>query len=178
MALLDVYELVRWENVHAHDLWLKAFYRLNVHFIARMEQGELRRQWTWEPRMGESLILLLVDPNDVQKIHTHHLIYTFGYSDGMTLSCSAIFMRMIVFLWRWESPFFFCGFTQDARQVCRRILEQVSNLRGLACGLQFLCSSSSALTAIFLGLRHALNLVYYIFPVKSSYFVKIYQLSA
>ncbi|KAK3035539.1 hypothetical protein RJ639_034744, partial [Escallonia herrerae] len=38
--------------------------RLAVHFVVRMDQGELQKQWTWEPRMGESLILLLVDPDD------------------------------------------------------------------------------------------------------------------
>lgn len=41
------------------------FYRLTAHFIVQIGQGELRKQWTWEPRMSESLILLLVDPNDV-----------------------------------------------------------------------------------------------------------------
>ncbi|KAL7180670.1 hypothetical protein ACSBR1_043789 [Camellia fascicularis] len=90
---------------------VKAFKRLITHFGVKMEQGELRKQWTWEPRMSESLILLLVDPND------------------------------------------------NARQVGRSILEQVSNTRGLACGLQFLCSCSSSLSAILFGLRHALKLV-------------------
>lgn len=41
------------------------FYRLTAHFIVQIGQGELRKQWAWEPRMGESLILSLVDPNDV-----------------------------------------------------------------------------------------------------------------
>ncbi|XAR49780.1 DNA helicase [Bertholletia excelsa] len=90
---------------------IKIFKRLTAHFVVKMEQGELRKQWTWEPRMSESLILLLVDPND------------------------------------------------NARQVGRRILEQVSDTRGLACGLQFLCSSSSSLSAVLIGLRHALKLV-------------------
>ncbi|XP_022716392.1 helicase SEN1-like isoform X3 [Durio zibethinus] len=45
---------------------IKTFNRLTAHFLIRMGQGELLKQWTWEPRMGESLILSLVDPNDVQ----------------------------------------------------------------------------------------------------------------
>lgn len=90
---------------------IKTFKRLTAHFAVKMEQGELRKQWTWEPRMSESLILLLVDPND------------------------------------------------NARQVGRSILEQVSNTRGLACGLQFLCSCSSSLSAVLFGLKHASKLV-------------------
>ncbi|KAL6996090.1 hypothetical protein U1Q18_006227 [Sarracenia purpurea var. burkii] len=45
---------------------IKTFKRLAAHYVVQMEQGELRKQWTWEPRMSESLILLLVDPDDVQ----------------------------------------------------------------------------------------------------------------
>uniref|UniRef100_A0A2P2M1D2 Helicase SEN1 isoform X4 n=1 Tax=Rhizophora mucronata TaxID=61149 RepID=A0A2P2M1D2_RHIMU len=60
--------------------------------------------------MAESLILLLVDPND------------------------------------------------NVRQFGKCILEHVSNTRGLACGLKFLCSKDSS-SAIFLGLRHALKVV-------------------
>ncbi|XP_019193568.1 PREDICTED: uncharacterized protein LOC109187727 [Ipomoea nil] len=90
---------------------VKTFKRFSVDYISRMERGELRKQWTWEPMMGNSLILLLVDPND------------------------------------------------NARHVARCILEQVSDTRGLTCGLQFLCSSPSSLSAIFIGLRHALKVV-------------------
>lgn len=46
------------------QFWM-LFDRLTAHFLIRMGQGELRKQWSWEPRMGESLILSLVDPNDV-----------------------------------------------------------------------------------------------------------------
>ncbi|XP_031256131.1 uncharacterized ATP-dependent helicase C29A10.10c isoform X2 [Pistacia vera] len=90
---------------------IRTFKRLTAHFIVQIGQGELRKQWTFEPRMSESLILLLVDPND------------------------------------------------DVRQFGKSILEQVSNTRGLASGLKFLCSYSSSLSATFLGLRHALKLV-------------------
>ncbi|XP_077238567.1 P-loop containing nucleoside triphosphate hydrolases superfamily protein isoform X2 [Tasmannia lanceolata] len=90
---------------------IRTFKRCAAHFVTQMEQGELRKQWTWEPRMAESLILLLVDPND------------------------------------------------NVRHVDRLILEHVSKTRGLASGLQFLCSSAASLSAIYLGLRYALKLV-------------------
>ncbi|KAK7841514.1 putative helicase magatama 3 [Quercus suber] len=44
---------------------VRTFNRLTAHFVVLVGQGELRKQWTWEPRMGESLILSLIDPNDV-----------------------------------------------------------------------------------------------------------------
>ncbi|EYU21195.1 hypothetical protein MIMGU_mgv1a000059mg [Erythranthe guttata] len=90
---------------------VRTFKRFNSHYTIRMEQSELRKQWIWEPMMSNSLILLLVDPND------------------------------------------------NTRQVGRLILEQVSNVRGLTCGLQFLCSAPSSLAAVLLGLRHALKLM-------------------
>ncbi|KAF5178102.1 Helicase sen1 [Thalictrum thalictroides] len=90
---------------------VKTFKRLAAHFVNQMGHRELWKQLTWEPRMAESLILLLVDPND------------------------------------------------NLRQVDRLILEHVSKTRGLANGLQFLCSSGSSLSAIYLGLRHALRLL-------------------
>ncbi|MFS7974709.1 putative P-loop containing nucleoside triphosphate hydrolase, DNA2/NAM7 helicase, helicase [Helianthus anomalus] len=87
---------------------IRTFRRLTSHFIIRMEQG---KQWTWEPRMAESLILLLVDPDD------------------------------------------------NARQVGRRILEQVANTRGLLSCLQFLCSCSASISSLYLGLKHARELL-------------------
>uniref|UniRef100_A0A803KQM3 Uncharacterized protein n=1 Tax=Chenopodium quinoa TaxID=63459 RepID=A0A803KQM3_CHEQI len=51
------------------------------------------------------------------------------------------------------------GDGKNVRQVGRRILEYVSDTRGLASGLQFLCCSGSSLTAILQGLKHALKLV-------------------
>lgn len=43
--------------------------RFTAHYTVRMGQGELRKQWTWEPMMSNSLMLSLVDPNDVMFIH-------------------------------------------------------------------------------------------------------------
>ncbi|PWA56676.1 P-loop containing nucleoside triphosphate hydrolase [Artemisia annua] len=90
---------------------IRTFRRLTSHFITKVEQSELRKQWTWEPRMAESLILLLVDPDD------------------------------------------------NARQVGRRFVEQFANTRGLLSCLQFLCSCSASVSAVFLGLRHARELI-------------------
>ncbi|XP_062193349.1 uncharacterized protein LOC133896754 isoform X2 [Phragmites australis] len=47
----------------------------------------------------------------------------------------------------------------NVRQVGRAILEHVSQSRGLTSGLQFLCSSASSLSSVFLGLRYAVQLV-------------------
>ncbi|XP_059456145.1 uncharacterized ATP-dependent helicase C29A10.10c isoform X2 [Corylus avellana] len=90
---------------------IRTFSRLTTHFIVQVGQREIRKQWTWESRMGESLTLSLLDPND------------------------------------------------NVRQFGKCILEQVSNTRGLAYGLKFLCSNRSSLLAIFLGLTHACKLV-------------------
>uniref|UniRef100_F6GYM0 Helicase SEN1 beta-barrel domain-containing protein n=1 Tax=Vitis vinifera TaxID=29760 RepID=F6GYM0_VITVI len=90
---------------------IRTFKRLTAHYIVQMEQEELRKQWIWEPRMGESLILLLLEPND------------------------------------------------NVRQVGKCLLEQVSNMRGLAHCLQFLCSCTLSMSATYNGLRHALRLV-------------------
>ncbi|XVE91125.1 hypothetical protein DITRI_Ditri20bG0129600 [Diplodiscus trichospermus] len=90
---------------------IKTFNRLTTHFLIRLGEGELQKKWTWEPRMGESLILSFVDPND------------------------------------------------NVRQFGKCILEQVSNTQGLGCSLKFLCSNAFSLSAVYLGLRHALKLV-------------------
>ncbi|XP_050221011.1 uncharacterized ATP-dependent helicase C29A10.10c isoform X2 [Mercurialis annua] len=94
-----------------HLQLIRIFKRLTGHFVVQMGQGKLRKQWTWEPRMAESLILSLFDSND------------------------------------------------SVRQVGKCLLEQVSNTKGLACGLKFLCSSGSSMSATFLGLKHALKVV-------------------
>ena len=41
-------------------------FRLAIHVMTQIEQRGLQKQWTWEPMMGESLILALVDNNDVR----------------------------------------------------------------------------------------------------------------
>ncbi|XP_057458325.1 uncharacterized protein LOC130749063 isoform X3 [Lotus japonicus] len=47
----------------------------------------------------------------------------------------------------------------DVRQFGKSMLEQVSDTRGLSCGLQFLCSNKSSLYATTLGFKHAMKLV-------------------
>ncbi|XLU25568.1 uncharacterized protein [Arachis hypogaea] len=47
----------------------------------------------------------------------------------------------------------------DVRQFGKSVLEQVSNTRGLSCGIKFLCSHELSLYAIILGLKHAMRLV-------------------
>ncbi|XP_074268049.1 uncharacterized protein LOC141591568 [Silene latifolia] len=67
--------------------------------------------------------------------------------------------------WTWESQMGECLIlmisdpNDNIRQVGRRILEHVSGTRGLAPGLQFLCSSVSSLSATLSGLKLALKLV-------------------
>ncbi|KAL5978012.1 hypothetical protein ACLOJK_037035 [Asimina triloba] len=45
---------------------LRTFKRYAEQFVALMERGSLYKQWTWEPRMAESLILLIIDSQDVR----------------------------------------------------------------------------------------------------------------
>ncbi|XP_050380960.1 uncharacterized ATP-dependent helicase C29A10.10c isoform X2 [Argentina anserina] len=90
---------------------VKTFNRLTAHFVVQVGRGELYKQWTWEPRMAESLFLALIDPDD------------------------------------------------NVRQFGKCILEQVSNTKGLSCGLNFLCCDRSSLSSVLFGLRHAVKLV-------------------
>lgn len=91
---------------------IRMFKRFTANFILKMKQHEIQKQWTWEPRMAECLVLMLIDPNDF------------------------------------------------IRQSGRGVLEHVSKTKGLTSGLQFLCSSSVSLSAMFLGLKYALKQVH------------------
>lgn len=53
----------------------------------------------------------------------------------------------------------YIAFIQNVRQFGKHVLEQISNTKGLSRGLEFLCSSEYSLSAVFLGMRHALKLV-------------------
>ncbi|OIT05156.1 PREDICTED: uncharacterized protein LOC109223930 isoform X1 [Nicotiana attenuata] len=72
---------------------IRLFKRLTAHFIIRMDQGELRKQWTWEPMMSDSLILLLVDPNDnarhVGRCILEQVSNTRGLTSGLQFLCSS-----------------------------------------------------------------------------------------
>ncbi|KAF0923218.1 hypothetical protein E2562_003428 [Oryza meyeriana var. granulata] len=67
--------------------------------------------------------------------------------------------------WSWESMMAesliltLVDQNDNVRQVGRAVLEHSSQARGLTSGLQFLCSSASSLSAIFVGLRYAVQLV-------------------
>ncbi|KAG8049768.1 hypothetical protein GUJ93_ZPchr0009g1168 [Zizania palustris] len=67
--------------------------------------------------------------------------------------------------WNWESMMAeslilaLVDHNDTLRQVGRAILEHASQTRGLTSGLQFLCSSASSMSATFLGLRYAVQLV-------------------
>ncbi|KAI9084552.1 hypothetical protein K1719_033540 [Acacia pycnantha] len=71
---------------------IRTFSRLTAHFLVQMVQGELQRQWTWEPLMGESLILSLLDPNDnvrqFGKCILEQVSDTRGFSCGLRFLCS------------------------------------------------------------------------------------------
>ncbi|KAL9247212.1 hypothetical protein vseg_020667 [Gypsophila vaccaria] len=73
---------------------IKTFRRLAAYFITRMEQCELRTQWTWESQMGECLILLLSDPNDnirqVGRRILEHVSGTRGLSSGLQFLCCSV----------------------------------------------------------------------------------------
>lgn len=102
--------------------------------------------------MAESLILSLVDPNDVGQIDFLHL------TDRVLVIEVMIFAFFLSFFFL--SYMYMCiGLMQDVRQFGKCILEQVSGTRGLASGLKFLCSDGSSLSSIFWGLRHACKLV-------------------
>ena len=112
-------------------------FRLAIHVMTQIEQCGLQKQWTWEPMMGESLILALVDNNDVRLLtlsypSLHLTGYLLLFFTVLIIGCAA----------SWESHFGTC-----------------IPSTGFDFWLQFLCSSASSLSAIFLGLRYAVQLV-------------------
>ncbi|KAM7260372.1 hypothetical protein ACFE04_016113 [Oxalis oulophora] len=71
---------------------LRSFCRLTSNFVVQIGVGELKKQFAWDPRMGEVLILLLVDPNDnvrqVGKCILEHVSSTRGLAGGLKFLCS------------------------------------------------------------------------------------------
>ncbi|XP_014758454.1 uncharacterized protein LOC100835663 isoform X3 [Brachypodium distachyon] len=67
--------------------------------------------------------------------------------------------------WTWESMMAeslilaLVDHNDNVRQAGRAVMEHVSQARGLTSGLQFLCSSASSLSAVFVGLRYVVQLV-------------------
>lgn len=78
--------------ISSHSPWWCSgfFYRLTAHFVVQVGQGELRKQWTWEPQMAESLILSLLDPNDVRMskliVNTEVILTMYLLSLSLSLS--------------------------------------------------------------------------------------------
>ncbi|KAK8967609.1 putative helicase MAGATAMA 3 [Platanthera guangdongensis] len=72
---------------------LRAFKRLAAEFISQLEKLELQKQWTWEPRMAESIILSLADPDDVVrkagKIILEHMSSNRLLTSGLQFLCSS-----------------------------------------------------------------------------------------
>ncbi|XP_022889351.1 uncharacterized protein LOC111404723 isoform X2 [Olea europaea var. sylvestris] len=72
---------------------VRAFKRLAAHYTVRMEQGELTKQWTWEPMMSDSIFLLLVDPNDntrrVAKLILEQVSGMHGVTHCLQFLCSS-----------------------------------------------------------------------------------------
>ncbi|KAL8136950.1 hypothetical protein V2J09_002951 [Rumex salicifolius] len=72
---------------------IRTFKRLAAHFTIRMEVGEVWKNWTWEARMAESLILLLADPNDnvrqFGRRTLENISKTRGLACGLHFLCSS-----------------------------------------------------------------------------------------
>ncbi|XP_057535816.1 uncharacterized protein LOC130813918 isoform X2 [Amaranthus tricolor] len=63
---------------------IRTLRRLAAHFIIQVEQGDLQKQWTWEPPMGDSLILLLSDPNDNVRQSGRRILEQVSGTRGLT----------------------------------------------------------------------------------------------
>ncbi|KAF8025326.1 hypothetical protein BT93_F2232 [Corymbia citriodora subsp. variegata] len=63
---------------------IKTFNRLTGHFLVQMAQGQLLKQWTWEPRMSGCLILLLADPNDNVRNSAKSILEQVSSTQGLT----------------------------------------------------------------------------------------------
>ncbi|KAJ1290242.1 hypothetical protein BS78_02G228000 [Paspalum vaginatum] len=83
-------------------LLLRIFKRLAIHVMTQIEQFGLQKQWTWEPMMGESLILALVDNNDVVRqvgrAILEHVSQSRGLTSGLQFLCSSASSLCAVFL--------------------------------------------------------------------------------
>lgn len=69
---------------------IRTFRRFASHFIVKMENVEITKQWTWESMMADSLILLLFDPNENDREVGRRILEKF--SDRRGLTCSLQFL--------------------------------------------------------------------------------------
>jgi len=72
---------------------LRLIRRCAACYARQIEESELRMQWTWEPRMCETIILLFVDPHDVVrtagKVILEQVSGTRGVVSGLQFLCSS-----------------------------------------------------------------------------------------
>ncbi|KAJ3676832.1 hypothetical protein LUZ60_002556 [Juncus effusus] len=72
---------------------LRAFKRFSVHFVVQIERRQLQKQWNWEPEMAESLVLLLIDPNDsirqADRAILEHVANNRVLTDGLQFLCNS-----------------------------------------------------------------------------------------
>lgn len=72
---------------------LKLIRRCAAYYARQIEESGLCMQWTWEPRMCETIILLFVDPHDVVrtsgKVILEQVSSTCGVVSGLQFLCSS-----------------------------------------------------------------------------------------
>ncbi|XP_078433844.1 P-loop containing nucleoside triphosphate hydrolases superfamily protein [Wolffia australiana] len=71
---------------------VRAFKRCGAYFLVQVEKCGLHKQFIWEPRMAECLVLSLIDPNDVvrqaDRIILETVSKTQGLASGLQFLCS------------------------------------------------------------------------------------------
>ncbi|XP_031505640.1 uncharacterized protein LOC116267851 isoform X2 [Nymphaea colorata] len=84
------------------DILISTLKRCAAQFILQLKQGELQKQWAWEPTMAESLVLLLMDPNDnarqVSRIILEHFSQSRSLVGGLQFLCSSAASMSSMFL--------------------------------------------------------------------------------
>ncbi|KAG6491063.1 hypothetical protein ZIOFF_052395 [Zingiber officinale] len=79
----------------------KTLKRFAAHFVLQVERHELHKQWTWMPKMAESLILLIINPDDgirqVDRVILEHVSRTRGLTSGLQFLCSSATSMSAIF---------------------------------------------------------------------------------
>ncbi|XP_074578399.1 uncharacterized protein LOC141834905 isoform X2 [Curcuma longa] len=79
----------------------KTLKRFSAHFVLQVERHELHKQWTWMPKMAESLILLIINPDDairqVDRVILEHVSRTRGLTSGLQFLCSSATSMSAIF---------------------------------------------------------------------------------
>ncbi|XP_020264278.1 helicase SEN1 [Asparagus officinalis] len=81
---------------------IQTFKRFAAGFILEMEKHELHRQWTWEPKMAECLIVLLIDPDhairQADKVILEHMSKARDLTSQLKFLCSSASSLSAMFL--------------------------------------------------------------------------------